>query len=72
MDPATKSSVSCFQLRSPRTIRLTEMIYIIRDAKYDCNFVYVKTREEAIKICAEMPGVFTWEPLDMFRDEDRM
>jgi hypothetical protein len=48
------------------------MIYVIRDAKYDCNFVYVKTREEAIKICAEMPGVLTWEPLDMFRDEDRM
>ena len=48
------------------------MIYVIRDVEYDCNLVYVETREEAIKICAEMPGVFTWEPLDLFRDDDHM
>ena len=46
------------------------MIYIIRDAKSGCNLVYVETREEAVRICAELPGVFTWEPLELFRDED--
>ena len=46
------------------------MIYVIRDVKYDCNLVHVETREEAIKICAEMPGVFTWEPLDLFREAE--
>jgi len=40
--------------------------------QYDCNLVYVETREEAIRICAEMPDIFTWEPLDLFRDEDRL
>ena len=48
------------------------MIYVIRDVKYDCNLVYVETREEAVRICTEMPGVFTWEPLDLFRAEDRV
>jgi len=45
-------------------------IYVIRDVKTECNFVYVKTREEAVKICADLPGLFTWEPLDLFRDSD--
>jgi hypothetical protein len=49
------------------------MIYVIRDAKYDCNFVYVNTREEAIKICEELPGVFKWEPLELYNGrEDQM
>ena len=48
------------------------MIYVIRDVKYDCNLVYVETREEAVRICGELPGVFTWEPLDVYRDEDRL
>ena len=48
------------------------MIYVIRDVKYECNLVYVETREEAHKICAALPGVFTWEPLDLFRDGDRL
>ena len=45
------------------------MIYVICDVKYDCNLVYVETREEAIKICAELPGVFTWEPLELYQPE---
>jgi hypothetical protein len=48
------------------------MIYVIRDVEYDCNLVYVETREEAVRICGELPGVFTWEPLDLFRDGDRL
>ena len=48
------------------------MIYVIRDVKTDCNLVYVETREEANKICAELPGVFTWEPLNLYRAEDDM
>ena len=49
------------------------MIYIIRELKYGgVNLVYVETREEAHKICAALPGVFTWEPLDLFRDEERL
>ena len=48
------------------------MIYVIRDVEYDCNLVYVETREEAIKICAELPGVFTWEPLDLYRVKSRL
>ena len=48
------------------------MIYIIRDVKCDCNLVYVETREEAHKICAALPGVFTWEPLDVYRGESRL
>jgi hypothetical protein len=47
------------------------MIYVIKCFE-GRNFVYVETREEALRICAELPSVFTWEPLDMFRDEDRM
>jgi len=47
------------------------MIYVIRELKYGgANLVYVETREEAIKICADMPGVFTWEPLDLYREGD--
>ena len=41
------------------------MIYIIKSID-GCNFVYVETREEALKICAELPGVFTWEALDLY------
>ena len=48
------------------------MIYVIRDVKYDCNLVYVETREEAISICTGMPSVFTWEPLDLFRATDSL
>ena len=48
------------------------MIYVIRDVECDCNLVYVETREEAVRICGELPGVFTWEPLDLFRAEDDM
>lgn len=39
------------------------MIYIIRTRGDFTNLVYVKTREEAIRICAELPSLFTWEPL---------
>jgi hypothetical protein len=45
------------------------MIYVIRDVKTDCNLVYVETREEAVSICAGMPSVFTWEPLDLYSDD---
>jgi hypothetical protein len=43
------------------------MIYIIKSID-GCNFVYVKTREEAARICGELPSVFTCEPLELFRD----
>ena len=42
------------------------MIYVIRSID-GCNFVYVETREEAVRICSELPGVFTWEPLQHLR-----
>jgi hypothetical protein len=48
------------------------MIYIIRDIKYDYNLVYVETREEAVRICGELPGVFTWEPLELFIGVSRL
>jgi hypothetical protein len=47
------------------------MIYIIKSID-GCNFVYVKTREEAARICGELPSVFTCEPLELFRDDDRL
>jgi hypothetical protein len=47
------------------------MIYVIKSID-GCNLVYVETREEALKICAELPGVFTCEPLELFRDDDRL
>jgi len=43
-------------------------IYVIRDVKTQCNLVYVETREEAVRICTGMPSVFTWEPLELYRD----
>jgi hypothetical protein len=45
------------------------MIYVIKchDGR---NFVYVETREEAMKICAELPSVFTFEPLNLYRETD--
>lgn len=43
------------------------MIYVIKSID-GCNFVYVETREEAIKICAEMPGAFKWESLELFKN----
>jgi len=43
-------------------------IYVIRDIKTQCNLVYVETREEALRICTDLPSVFTWEPLDIYRD----
>lgn len=41
------------------------MIYVIKSID-GCNFVYVETREEAIKICADLPNLFTWEALDLY------
>jgi hypothetical protein len=43
------------------------MIYVIKSID-GYNLVYVETREEAVRICGELPGVFTWEPLEIFRD----
>jgi hypothetical protein len=40
-----------------------KMIYVIRGVNDGMNFVYVKTREEAERICSQLPGVFTYEPL---------
>jgi hypothetical protein len=48
------------------------MIYVIRDLKDGVNLVYVETREEAVRICGELPGVFTWEPLELFRGVSRL
>jgi hypothetical protein len=45
------------------------MIYIIKSLN-GYNWVYVETREEAIRICADLPNVFTWESLDLYRDGD--
>lgn len=42
------------------------MIYVIKSID-GCNFVYVETREEAVRICADLPGVFTFEPLDIYQ-----
>lgn len=42
------------------------MIYVIKSID-GCNLVYVETREEALKICAELHGVFTWEALDLYQ-----
>lgn len=56
-----------FGLEKPAP-KLQMTIYVIRDVKSDCNLVYVGTREEAISICAGMPSVFTWEPLELYRD----
>lgn len=39
------------------------MIYVIRDRNDGLNFGYVKTREEAERICAELPSMFKWEAL---------
>jgi hypothetical protein len=45
------------------------MIYVIRELKYGgANLVYVETREEAVRICGDLPGVFTWEALDLYRE----
>jgi len=41
------------------------MIYVIRSLD-GYNLVYVETREEAIRICADLPDLFTWEPLALF------
>jgi hypothetical protein len=41
------------------------MIYIISSLD-GCNLVYVKTREEAVRICELLPKVFKWEALDVF------
>jgi len=39
-------------------------IYVIKGSD-GLNFVYVETREEAVKICTDLPGLFTWEPLEL-------
>lgn len=43
----------------------SEKIYIIRGVECGTNFVYVKTREDAQRICSDVPDVFTWEPLEL-------
>jgi len=40
-----------------------KMIYVIRSRTDGQNFVYVNTREEAVRICSQLPNVFTYEPL---------
>jgi hypothetical protein len=42
-------------------------IYVIKGTD-GLNFVYVKTSEEAVRICTDLPGLFTWEPLELYRD----
>lgn len=43
------------------------MIYVIKSID-GYNLVYVDTRKEAVRICAELPGLFTWESLELFSD----
>lgn len=38
-------------------------VYIIRALQSGVNLGFVTTRDEAERICAELPDVFTWEPL---------
>jgi KaiC/GvpD/RAD55 family RecA-like ATPase len=40
-----------------------KMIYVIRGVNDGVNFVYVNTREEAERICSQLPDVFKYEPL---------
>ena len=40
-------------------------IYIIRSID-GCNLVYVETRDEAVRICGELPGLFKWESLEIW------
>jgi hypothetical protein len=47
------------------------MIYVIRSID-GCNLVYVETREEAVRICGELPGLFKWEPIELFRGASRL
>jgi hypothetical protein len=47
------------------------MIYVIKCFE-GRNFVYVETRDEALRICAELPSVFTFEPLNLYRKTDYM
>ena len=47
------------------------MIYVIKSID-GCNIVYVETRAEALRICADLPGVFKWEPLETFREGDHL
>lgn len=44
-----------------RLLRRDDIIYLIREIKTGYNLVYVRTSEEAARICAELPGMFTWE-----------
>jgi hypothetical protein len=44
-------------------------IYVISSID-GCNLVYVKTREEAVRICGELPGVFKWESLEIYRAKE--
>lgn len=44
-------------------------VYIIRGRDDGVNLGFVTTREEAQKICAELPDVFTWEALDCLEGE---
>jgi hypothetical protein len=44
-------------------------IYVIKSID-GYNLVYVKTREEAVRICGEMPGVFKWESLEIYRAKE--
>jgi hypothetical protein len=41
------------------------MIYVIRSVEDGLNFGYVKTQAEAVRICADVPSMFTWEALSV-------
>jgi hypothetical protein len=49
----------------------TSTIYIIRSKKDGCNLVYVKTLEEARRICADLPGMFTWDAVSCLEPEEQ-
>ena len=40
-----------------------KFIYVIRGREDGINLGYVTTREEAERICNELPDVFMWEAL---------
>ena len=46
-----------------------KFIYIVRGREDGVNLGYVATREEAEKICNELPSMFTWEPLACLEGE---
>jgi hypothetical protein len=46
-----------------------KFIYVIRGREDGINLGYVTTREEAEKICNELPDVFMYEPLSCLEGE---